>query len=63
MMMMMMMMMICTIDKRTHMSSVAMIFILQNYVQENERGWVFCISQEFYSSSKIFAGSLKCSAW
>jgi hypothetical protein len=44
------------------MSSVAMIFIAKLCARD-ERGWVFCISQEFYSSSKIFAGSLKYSAW
>jgi hypothetical protein len=35
-----MMMMICMIDKRTHMSSVAMIFIAKLCARD-ERGWVF----------------------
>jgi hypothetical protein len=50
---MMMMMMICMIDKRTHMSSVAMIFILQNYVQEMREVGFFRISQELQQQQNL----------
>jgi hypothetical protein len=48
----MMMMMICMIDKRTHMSSVAMIFILQNYVQEMREVGFLAFLKSFTAAAK-----------